>query len=287
MQRTIVDTHVHTWDLERARYDWLSGDTSILNRTYHVTELHPHLSAAKVTHGVLVQAANNFEDTDVMLETATLNDWVAGVVGWLPLIDPAATEAALLQKYLRHRLFKGVRHLIHNETNSQWLLQDRVLESLRMLAHYQLPYDVVGINTTHLETAIRVSEKVPSLRIVLDHLNQPPIAGREKFGRWGALMKEAAQHPAIYCKISGLGTTTGNFGGWTAEDIKPYILYVLELFGTDRCFCGGDWPVSLLAGTYEKTWIAYQEVLEAETSPAEQQKILSANAESFYQLELN
>ena len=87
MQQRIVDTHVHVWNFERAQYSWLNGDTSILNRNYHIEELEGERIGASVTDGVLVQAANNFEDTDWMLEVAGKSEWIKGVVGWLPLLQ--------------------------------------------------------------------------------------------------------------------------------------------------------------------------------------------------------
>jgi L-fuconolactonase len=283
----IIDTHIHIWDMEQAEYTWLKNDVSILNRSYHLAELRPLIRKVNVTHGVLVQAANNFEDTDWMLKNAEQSNWIKGVVGWLPLTDPEAAEQALQQKYLANQYFKGVRHLIHNEADTKWLLQDTVIESLKILANHQLTYDVVGTTTDHLQTALLVAEKVPGLKMVLDHLNQPPVAAKEKFGVWGGLMKNAAKHKNFYCKISGLGTTTGNFAGWKEEDIKPYILYALELFGAARCLCGGDWPVSLMAGTYEKVWMAYQQILGTELTHNDQEKVFWQTAESFYSLDFN
>jgi L-fuconolactonase len=279
-----IDTHIHIWDLEKIDYAWLKGDTSILNRTYALDELTPQIYGARVTHGILVQAANNIDDTDWMLETASRNNWIPGVVGWLPLLQPQQTEKIFVNKYAKNNYFKGVRHLIHDEPDEQWLLQDEVLESLQFLAGRGIPYDIVGISTGHLKTALKLAEKIPQLRMVFDHLNQPPIRSKEQFGTWGELMKEAAAHDRFYCKISGLGTASGNFTRWTADDIKPYILHALELFGTNRCFCGGDWPVSLLAGSYEKSWMAYRKILEEELSAADQQKVLFDNAAAFYSL---
>ncbi|MEO6136565.1 MAG: amidohydrolase family protein [Ginsengibacter sp.] len=284
MTKRIVDTHIHTWDLKRAEYDWLKNDTSILNKTYSIDQLSPLINQTNVIKGVLVQAANNFEDTDMMLETAAQTPWIDGVVGWLPLTDPEETDRILSKKYLNNQYFKGCRHLIHNEPDAQWLLQDKVIEGLKILAGYNIPYDIVGVNSEHLETAIQVAERLPELRLVLDHLNQPPIATKKRFGKWGELMKEASEHSNINAKISGLGTTACNGNNWTKDDLKPYVIYALEKFGTERCFCGGDWPVSLLAGHYEKAWFAYQEIFSEELSPEDQEKVLYSNAVSFYNL---
>jgi len=286
MHRGIIDTHIHNWDFSRAEYSWLKNDTTILNRTYLLDELNPQIEASGVTCGVMVQAANNPEDTALMLEAAEKNDWIAGVVVWLPLMDPALTLNRITGEYKDNPYIKGARHLIHNESDPRWLLQPAVLESLRILATHQLTYDVVGVSADHLRTAIEVAGKIPELKIVLDHLNQPPVQKAEKFGEWGRLMQLAAEHPNIYCKISGLGTTTGNPEGWKKEDVKPYILYTLGLFGTDHCFCGGDWPVSLLAGSYAKTWGIYQQIASEELNEEDQTKVLFTNARDFYDLDI-
>lgn len=280
----IIDTHIHIWDLKRATYDWLKEDTSILNRTYQFEELLPSFPAAKVTQGVLIQAANNIEDTTLMLEAAEQYNQIAGAVGWLPLMDPVKTFGILSEKLLKEKYFKGVRHLIHNEPDPAWLLQPEVLESLGILAMHNIPYDVVGVNNDHLQTAIKVSEKIPDLKIVLDHLNQPPIAEKKRFGRWGELMKTIAGNSNVYAKISGLGTASGNPADWTADDVRPYVAYALELFGTSRCFCGGDWPVSLLAGSYENHWMIYRNILSALLQEADADLVLHKNAEQFYNL---
>ncbi|WP_431210837.1 amidohydrolase family protein [Puia sp. P3] len=160
---------------------------------------------------------------------------------------------------------EGVRHLIHNEADPKWLLQGPVLESLGLLAERDIPYDVVGVVPEHLRTALEVAYRVPGLRMVLDHLNQPPveIAGSE----WEGLMKEAVENKNIYVKISGLGRL---------EDVEPCIGWVLEQFGEDRCFCGGDWPVCLLTGRYEEIWNRYRHVV------GENDRLLYENAKRFY-----
>lgn len=284
MKQLIVDTHVHIWNLEKVEYSWLKNDTSLLNRTYLLDELQPQLESAKVTTGILIQAANNWEDTELMLEQANLHEWISGVVGWLPLENPTETKKLINEKYLKNTLLKGVRHLIHTEKDDDWLLQPNVIESLELLAHHNIPYDLVGVNNQHIEVALKIAEKIPTLKMVFDHLNQPPIATKEQFGRWGTLMSEAAKHPNFFAKISGLGTATGNFINWKSEDIKPYIAFTLEHFDNDRCFLGGDYPVSLLAGTYASTWNSYQNIIAELLGEISAQKVFSTNAVSFYNL---
>ncbi len=284
MPQKIIDTHLHIWNLTKAEYTWLQDDETIINRTYNISEVEEERLKANISEAILVQAANNFEDTNWMLQVAAKTPWVAGVVGWLPLQQPELLEKRWIETYKHNPAFKGVRHLIHIEPDTNWLLQEAVIESLKLIANYKLSYDVVGILPEHLEVIIQLGEKVPELRMVLDHINQPPIATKETFGRWGELIKEASANPNLYAKISGLGTASKNLQGWQPDDLKPYINFALEQFGTERCCCGSDWPVSLLAGTYSKTWQAYQDIIASLLSEEDQNKVLYHNAATFYNL---
>lgn len=280
----MIDTHVHIWDFSRAEYSWLDNDSSILKRNYLIEELEPERLQAGVTAGVLVQAANTTKETDYMIEVAAQTTWLKGVVGWLPLPDPDRSQQLLEEKYKQQPYFKGVRHLIHDEPDAKWLLQDTVIQSLQLLAKHTMPYDIVATVPAHIQTTLQLVNKVPSLKIVFDHLSQPPIAAGRAFGEWGTLMQEAAKYPNAFAKISGLGTTTRKGSSWTAGDIRPYVEFVLEYFGVDRCFCGGDWPVSLLADSYARTWKIYETVLTSLLSAEDLKKVLYTNATSFYKL---
>ncbi len=280
----IIDTHVHVWNLRRAEYPWLQGDTSLLKRSWAIEQLETERKEAGITSGVLIQASGNVEDTDLMLETAYKTEWIEGVVCWLPLKNTKATQFILGEKYLKEKYFKGVRHQIHDEKDPQWLLQPAVIESLKVLAAHNIPYDVVAVLPDHIETALNVAEQVPELRMVFDHLSQPPIGTKEKFGKWGELMKAAAGHKNFHAKISGLGTASGNFKNRTEDDIKPYVEFAIEQFGIERCFCGGDWPVSMLANNYTNTWKIYKDIVEQLVKEDEQEKIFYTNAQRFYNL---
>lgn len=280
----IIDTHVHVWDLDKAEYPWLAGDNSLLNQTWEIEQLEEERKKAGVTGGVLVQASSNLEDTENMMQVAEKTEWIKGVVGWLPLQQPATVQNLLEKKYLGHPWFKGVRHQIHDEPEPKWLLQADVVDSLTILAENDIPFDIVAVLPEHIENAITVSKLVPGLRMVFDHLSQPPISSKEKFGRWGELMKEAARQKNLYAKISGLGTASKNFDCWNEDDLLPYIEFVLKQFGTDKCFCGGDWPVALLAGTYSQIWNAYKNILDRLLNKEEKEKVFWKNAVRFYGL---
>lgn len=281
----IIDTHVHCWDLEKAAYPWLAADESILNRTWRIEEIEEERKKAGVVAGVLVQAAGNLEDTELMLDIANRSSWIKGVVGWLPLTNPRETQRLLEDRFSKEKYFKGVRHQVHDEKDPEWLLQPPVLESLQLLSDKNIPYDMVGILPAHLRTVIKLTEKIPGLRLVLDHLNWPPIASGEKFGEWGDLIKVAAQHKNLYAKISGLGTASGNFQYRSTAGIQPYVAFAIELFGSRRCFCGSDWPVSMLAATYTQTWNQVKNMIQQLLPGAERNQVFFSTAKNFYSLE--
>lgn len=284
MSIPITDAHMHIWDLQKVHYPWLEGNTTILAQNYVPADVVQSLPLANVTQAVLVQAANSLEDTDFMLAAAKTNDWISGVVGWAPLQNPEQTNTLIKDYYLKNNYLKGVRHLIHNEPNDNWLLQEEVIESLKLLAENNITYDIVGINDAHVKVALLLAEKIPNLKIVFDHLNAPPLAFKEKWNSWSDLMKQASKHKNVHAKISGLGLLTRNLKHWTADDIQPCIEFALEHFGTDKCFCGGDWPVALLAGPYEKAFGSYRSIIEKSLNPLDQEKVFNKNASSFYSL---
>lgn len=279
-----IDTHQHAWDLRKVEYPWLVPEFGPLYRTYLVTELEPQLADAGVAATVMVQSANSFADTVYMLDMADFYPWIIGVVGWTPLLQPQETAKALA-RFSKHPAFKGVRHLIHDEPDPHWLLQEPIFESLALLAQADMTFDVVATKHEHLECVHVLSEKTPELRMVIDHLAQPPFQAGEP-GQWGEDMKLAAQNPNVYVKISGLGTASGDWDGWTVETIRELVDWTIDLFGPERCLCGGDWPVSVLAGGYVKAWRAYREILSG-YSPEVQEQILNKTAQSVYRVQLS
>ena len=237
----IIDCHQHLWDLSKVEYAWLVPAYGPLYRTYLATELEPQMAEAGVSATILVQSANSYADTVYMLDQADVYPWMIGVVGWTDLLDPADTAKAI-ERFSKNRYFRGVRHLIHEEPDPHWLLQPVVWESLQLLADAGYTFDVVATKHEHLECLPAIGEHVPNLRMVIDHLAQPPFQAGEP-GQWGEDMRIAAENPNIYVKISGLGTASGDWASWTADSVRKLVHWTIDLFGAERCMLGGDWPV--------------------------------------------
>ena len=277
---TVVDAHQHLWDPENGEYDWLSPEYGPIFRTFTPEELEPQLQRAGVDATVLVQAADTLADTESMLAVADRVDWVAGVVGWVPLADPAARDAAL-ERFTAHPAFRGVRHLIHEDPDPDWLLRASVQDGLGALAARELTFDVVAVLPRHLEHVPVLARAFPELRIVVDHLAKPPIKDRG-WKPWADLLAAAARHPNVYAKLSGLNTAADP-ERWTATDLEPYIDHALACFGAERVMFGGDWPVAILAGDYQKVWDETNRAI-AGLSNDERAAILGGTAVAFYGL---
>ncbi|RAP76078.1 amidohydrolase family protein [Paenibacillus montanisoli] len=275
-----IDAHQHFWNLEKAAYPWLDPMFGSICRTIEAPELEPLLQAAGIDQTVIVQAMNSYEDTDYMLQVAEERDWVGAVVGWVPLNMPDIADKKL-RHYAQNRYFKGVRHLIHEEKDPDYIVRPSVIEGLRVLASYDLTFDLVAVFPNHLKHAPLLAKEVPNLRIVIDHLAKPPI--REKaMGEWAEQLARAAQYENVYAKVSGLNTAA-DADTWTAEDLRPYIDYAVEQFGADRLMFGSDWPVANLAGDYAKVWAETNRALAA-YSDEQRDAILGGTAARFYKM---
>ena len=184
-------------------------------------------------------------------------------------------------KYTKHSKFRGMRHLIHEEQDPEWVLWELVIEGLRLFEERELVFEVVAVFPNHLKLVPALAEKLPNLTLVIDHLAKPPIKDKV-MGEWAEQLAAAAQYPNVYAKVSGLNTAA-DLDTWTAADIKPYIDFAREQFGADRLMFGSDWPVAVLAGDYQKVWTATQQAI-ADYSQEEQAAILGDTAVKVYGL---
>jgi L-fuconolactonase len=278
----IIDAHQHVWDRGRAAYDWLGPELAPIDRDFTFEESRDALRRAGVTASVLVQAADNDEDTELMLETAARCPEIVGVVAYVPLVDPARAKERL-GELRRSPLVVGVRNLIHDLPDPDWLLRPDVDQGLSVLQRAGVAFDLVSVLPRHLEHATTIAKRHPGLRIVIDHLSKPPITGEDR-EPWWTLIERAAQNPLVYAKVSGLYGTVGGPGAWTVDAIRPFFDHALEVFGPDRLMYGGDWPVSVTAGGYDRVWAGLSELI-GELSPDERAAILSETAYAFYRLD--
>jgi L-fuconolactonase len=274
----VIDAHLHLWDLQRSAYSWITPEHGPLHTTITPDRAAGELAAVGVERAVLVQAEDSVTDTEFMLDVAAGHDWVAGVVGWVQLDDPAVA-AAQLDRFAADPAFCGVRHLVHDDPRDDFLALPGVRTSLRMLAARGLPYDVPDAWPRHLAAVADLAADIPELTVVVDHLGKPPHA-RPDFGEWRGVLTRVAAHPNTVAKVSGLQVPGEPF---TVERLRPAWDAALELFGPDRLMWGSDWPMTLLTAGYAGTWEVMSALVD-ELVPNEQAKILVETAERVYRL---
>jgi L-fuconolactonase len=276
----IIDAHQHVWDLDRAHYGWLGPELAPINQTMSEQAVLPQLRRAGVDGVVLVQAADNAEDTAFMLEVSGQFPQVVGVVGYVPLDDPARVRTDLVALGT-DPLVVGVRNLIHDLPDPDFLLRRDVNEGLALVAGAGLSFDVVSALPRHLEHVSVLARRHPDLRIVIDHLSRPPI-GAADMEPWWTLIERAAAEPNVTAKVSGLYRDE-NRAAWTTELIRPVFERALEVFGPQRLMYGGDWPISVLAGGYDRVWEGLQPLF-AQLSEPDRADILGGTARRVYRL---
>jgi L-fuconolactonase len=274
-----IDAHQHFWDLSRLEYPWMPPGESVLRRNYLPEDLAPILELNRFDGTVAVQANVVIEETWWLLDLADRHDLIRGVVAWVDLTD--AQLGNTLDRCQGRSKFKGVRHLVHDEPDVRWLLREDVIRGLRELARRNIPFDLL-LRPLHLPFMPELADRVPGLRMVIDHIAKPLIAQGE-MEPWARDMETVSKIPGMHCKLSGM-ITEANQRSWQPGDLHPYVQHVLSLFPADRLMFGSDWPVCLLAGSWKQVLAAFTQGCGPLPS-SQRDQILGETAARFYGLD--
>jgi L-fuconolactonase len=273
-----IDAHQHVWSLARGDYAWLTPAQPALYRDFGVADAAPLREQAGVTATVLVQAAPTIAETRFLLDIARDSDGVVkGVVGWADLAAPDAIPT--LRRLARDPLLKGVRPMLQDEPDGEWILRADVARTLDALPRLGLRFDAL-IRPWQLPVLLRMLERHPDLAVVIDHAAKPDIAAG-MWASWTEQMRAVAASPRVRCKVSGLVTEAGT--GWTIDRLRRYVDFLAECFGPQRLMWGSDWPVVNLAGTYQ-SWYAATVALTAGWSAEDRTALMGGTARRFYGL---
>lgn len=277
----IIDSHHHFWDRSLSQFDnsWQENEgLEKICRTFLPEHLKPMIDAAGVDKTVFVQTQHNVEENRWVLNLAEQHDWIAGVVGWVDLSSPNCESQ--IEEFKDHPKFVGVRHVVQDEPNDDFIIQNDVFRGLGVLEKHSVPYDLLFF-VKHLKHAVTVAKRFPNLKFVIDHLAKPIIKDANTEG-WIEHFAAAAKCDNVWCKLSGM-VTEADWENWKTDDLKPFVETALEHFGADRCMFGSDWPVCELAASYQQVFDALKNCI-GELSDSEKAKILGLNAIEFYGL---
>jgi L-fuconolactonase len=278
---TTVDAHHHFWDPATADYPWLTDDLAPIRRAFGPTDLAPLLRESRIDQTVVVQTRSSHDETRDFLATAAAHPFIAGVVGWVDLTEPSVGDdlTALRAGPGGDRLV-GIRHQVQDEPDPEWLGRADVRRGLGEVASAGLAYDLL-VRTRELPAAIDAAAALPGLRFVLDHAAKPPIASRVR-EPWTTLIRRLALLENVSCKLSGL-VTEADWATWKPDHLRPYVETVLEAFGPARVMFGSDWPVCLLAASYERVVETATE-LTRELTATERARVFGGTAIETYEL---
>jgi L-fuconolactonase len=272
-----IDSHQHFWKYSQARDTWITDEMKVIQRDFFPEDLAPLLKKTNIDGCVTVQADQSDEETNFLLELAAQHEFIKGVVGWVDLRSPVLEQK--LQDLSRYKKLKGFRHIVQAEPPG-FLLQKDFLQGIRLLKVYQFTYDIL-IYPDQCMDAIQFVKEHPEQPFVVDHLAKPLI--KEKLLQpWKLYMKELAQFPNVMCKLSGM-VTEADWKYWNPEDFHPYMETILECFSANRVMYGSDWPVCLVAASYDQQ-AALVENYISQLSDSEKQQIMGGNAIRFYNL---
>ncbi len=276
-----IDAHQHFWQISRGDYDWMTDEVSAIRHDILPKDARPLLAKHKIDGTVLVQAAATVAETEFMLSLADANTFIKAVVGWIDLDDPAAPN--VMDHLMKWAAFKGVRPMLQDIDNTEWIMRPTVLKNLSALSARGLRLDGL-ILPRHLDVFFEVVDRYPDLSVVIDHCAKPVIAdGADAGDAWRKGMSRLASYPHVFCKLSGLVNEAGP--RWTTQNLQAIVDHILAEFGASRVMWGSDWPVLNLVADYDQWRAASIKMLEP-LSPQEKRDIFGGTATRFYGLDM-
>jgi L-fuconolactonase len=271
-----IDSHQHFWIFNAIRDAWITDDMEAIRQNFLPIDLASVLKSNGIDGTIAVQASQSHEETQFLVDLSTMYAMIKGVVGWVDLQSEDVEEH--LAHFSQFGVIKGFRHVIEAEEDPDFLIRPAFLRGIKALTARQYTYDLL-IRPRHYGSTLACVEQNPEQRFVLDHMAKPAIRTRE-FDEWAVFIEKLAAFPNVFCKVSGL-VTEADWKNWTVDDFKPYIQHVIANFGKQRIMFGTDWPVCLVAATYEDVMQIADTAL-IDFSDEELQAFWGGNAAGFY-----
>ena len=273
-----IDAHQHFWLYDPVKDAWITDEMKTIQRNFLPNDIAQTLKDNNFDGVVAVQADQSHRETEFLVELADIYKLIKGVIGWVDL------QSEKIEEYVEHfskfPIIKGFRHIVEAESEGNFLIREDFQRGLETLTKYNYTYDLL-IRPRHYGSTLSCVQKNPNQKFMLDHIAKPPIKSQE-FDDWAMFIEQLAKHPNVYCKISGLATEA-DWKKWTLDHFTQYIHHVIDCFGKDRVCFGSDWPVCLLAASYEESIQIVQDKLGS-FNETELAGFWGGNATRFYGL---
>ncbi len=273
-----IDSHQHFWNYHPIKDAWISDAMKVIQQDFMPADLLPLLQKNDIDGCIAVQADQSETETRFLLQLAQDNDFIMGVVGWVDFRSNDIEER--LQYFSQFEKLKGFRHIVQGESEDDFLLRADFCNGIAQLEKYNFTYDLL-ILPKHLSVATEFVKRFPKQNFVIDHLAKPNFK-EANFTNWENGIRELATYKNVFCKLSGM-VTEADWENWKAEDFNYCLDVLVGNFGIERLMFGSDWPVSLLAASYEQSSAIVKNYF-SKFSEEEQHKIWGGNAIKFYNL---
>jgi len=288
--RPIIDTHIHLWDLKHPelKWVWLDRDANhpilgnidaIKSVAFTLNDLWSEARFSDISGFVHVQAA--IGSPDPVTETIWLTEMAKnGPVPMTIVADCALGESnavSQLERHMQSKLFVGIRDFNAEPMLAKKEINETYEKSLRFMAENNLVFDL-DCEWMNMDEALKLAQRHPNLKIVLEHIGFPRKRDDEYFKNWSAAVKRLASAENVTMKISGLPMTDPR---GSKESMRKWAETSFESFGADRTVLGSNWPVDRLYLSYA-TIIEFMRDYISKLSESEQDKICSGNAKRLY-----
>lgn len=273
-----IDAHNHFWKFQSECDTWITAEMNVLKKDFLPEDLESLLKHNGFHGCVAVQSCQQEQENFFYLKLAEKYDFIKGIVGWVDLQRKDISDS--LAYFSQFNKIKGFRHIFQDESERALMLNRNFLRGIKALNDLDFTYDIL-VFPDQLPYVKELIEKFPQQRFVIDHIGKPNIkSGQAKV--WRKLMKTISAYDNVFCKISGM-VTEANWGKWNNSNFRTYIDIIVEDIGVDRLLFGSDWPVCLLAATYDEVAELTGNYFSSFTKN-EQELIFGKNALSFYRL---
>lgn len=243
----IIDTHTHFYDPTRPQgVPWPARSEPLLYRRTLPEDLRKVVQGLRVTGTVVVEASPWIEDNQWLLDLAKENPMVVGIVGHL---EPGGSMfKSHLQRFTQHRLFRGIR--VDGKSIATGLSQPAFIADLHRLADADLELDAIGENSL-LTDLVTLSDRVPYLRIVINHLPFDPSENENAVDNVRNALRELGRRPQVYAKVSSVLRRINGRVPLESSFYMQSLGQLWDTFGVDRLVYGSNWPVSDLLAPYD------------------------------------
>jgi predicted TIM-barrel fold metal-dependent hydrolase len=281
-QIPIIDCHIHLFDTTRPQgVPWPDKNNPVLYKPALPDRYRAIATPLGITGAIEVEASPWLEDNQWVLDIAAKDPIIVGTVGNL---EPGKPDfAKQLERFHRNRLFRGIRYgNLWDRNLGAEIQRPEFLADIKLLSRAGLTLDSANPTPDLIADVVRLTDKVPDLRVVIDHLPQMQVPAEPATRKtYQSHLHEIGKRPQIYVKISEVFRRVD---GQVATDLKVYHSTLDEIFGVfgeDRVIFGSDWPNS-------DSWKPYPDVLRlvqeyfATKGPAAAEKYFWKNSVKAY-----